>query len=479
MLLKIVTAVLSQLALPLNQHKLVVGISGGPDSLALLHVLSRILAPQQLVAAHLNHTIRPASDAEAKMVQNTAAVWGIECCTEKVDIKNLAQENGWSLEEAGRIARYRFLAQTARAAGATAVAVAHHADDQAETVLLHLLRGSGLDGLAGMRPIGSVPGAPEMVLVRPLLQASRSKIEAYCAAHKLYPVYDESNIDNRFLRNRVRNELLPLLAEYNPQIRRQLTQLTAVAAADVDYLRELTQTAWTTIVQAEEAGWVRLDLTAWQALSLSLRRRTLRRAALRTAPAQTELPFLPLEQARRVAETGQTGAQATLPGGVLLTVRYDVIEISAADFPINQTAPQLPEDAALELSIPGRVKLSSGWLIEADVLTAWDLDNIRRNRDSWLAFVDVGDRASLQLRARQLGELLQPLGMSGQTKKIKNLMINRKLAAPARAHWPIVATAQFPVWVVGVQIDERARVTAVTERVVRLRCRRPDEDAGG
>ncbi len=143
--------------------KLLIGVSGGPDSLALLHVLKEVYSPDTLVVAHLHHGWRPSADAEARFVADTAVSWNIPSHSERVDVIALARDEGLSLEEAGRKARYRFFAQLAKQVGATVVAVAHNADDQAETVLMHLLRGSGLTGLRGMLPVGPLPGKPKYV----------------------------------------------------------------------------------------------------------------------------------------------------------------------------------------------------------------------------------------------------------------------------------------------------------------------------
>jgi tRNA(Ile)-lysidine synthase len=201
-----------------GRHRLVVAVSGGPDSLALLHLLSRreLHPAANLVVGHLNHQLRPSAAADATFVAETAAAWGLECHTESVDVAGLARRDGLSLEEAGRGARYQFLARLAHAVGAAHVAAGHNADDQAETVLMHFLRGAGLSGLRGMRPAGPLPGDPAITLLRPFLTTGRAEIEAYCQEHGLAPLTDASNTDTTYFRNRLRHELLPYLAGYNP-----------------------------------------------------------------------------------------------------------------------------------------------------------------------------------------------------------------------------------------------------------------------
>jgi tRNA(Ile)-lysidine synthase len=199
---------------------LIVAVSGGPDSLALLHMLARqsLLPAEALLVAHLDHALRPSSAAEAHFVAATAAEWGVAGRVERVDVRTLAETGRLTLEAAARQARYDFLARVVTEAGGRAIATGHTADDQAETVLMHILRGSGTAGLRGMLPASPVPGHPHLTLLRPWLRASRAEIVAYCQEHRLRPITDESNTDPAYFRNRLRHELLPLLAAYNPHV---------------------------------------------------------------------------------------------------------------------------------------------------------------------------------------------------------------------------------------------------------------------
>src|SRR5829696_2074336 len=219
----------------------VVAVSGGPDSLCLLHALTQLRDDLGIVlhVAHLDHKIRGAESAdEAVFVAGLAHEWGLPHTVEAADVPEMARAQRTNLHAAARAARYRFLVNVARATGARAVAVAHHAGDQAETVLLHLLRGAGPDGLSGMRPVTHWEGwslgiehersrenlpspqssAARPWLIRPLLTATRESIERYCAEHDLHPRRDPSNFDLSATRNRIRHNLIPQLIEYNPHI---------------------------------------------------------------------------------------------------------------------------------------------------------------------------------------------------------------------------------------------------------------------
>jgi tRNA(Ile)-lysidine synthase len=461
------------------EARLVVGVSGGPDSLALLHLLARVVGTERVVAAHLHHGLRPQADDELLFVVQTAVTWHIPIVVDKVDVPALAQANGWSIEEAARHARYRFLAETAVQENTPFVAVAHHADDQAETVLLHLIRGSGLAGLRGMLPVSPLPGAPELMLLRPLLTVSRHDIEAYCATYQLQPVYDQSNADTTYLRNRIRHELLPLLAQYNPQISVHLQQLAAITAADYALLEEWFQPFWQSVYVEQGQGWLALARARWRELPLSHRRLALRRGMLVLRPSQTDISFQVVELARELVERGVTGSQMDLPGGLTLRLEYERILLVNDEAAVPPPfGPQLATAEAVGLPIPGQMALGGGWWLYAQEYTedtarsGFGLAVISQNSDPWVAFVDVGERESLTVRPRLPGERFQPLGMHGRHATVKEVMINRKAAQGLRPLWPIVAHEEHLVWLVGQQLDERVRVTAVSRRIIRLTCRR-------
>jgi tRNA(Ile)-lysidine synthase len=456
-------------ARPFSHHssRFVVGVSGGADSLALLHVLRHLLSPDQLVVAHLNHGWRDTAVLDAQFVAQTAANWGLPYVVETLPPVETPRE------EAARQARYRFLARVADEWGATAVVVAHNADDQAETVLMHLLRGSGLTGLSGMSPTSPLPEAPYLTLLRPFLKVDRATIDAYCQAHALSPRQDSTNADTTFLRNRLRHELLPLLTTYNPQIRSHLTQLADVVTADDALLRQLTDAQWPSLLHQQGPDWLAVRRAAWQALPLSLRRRTLRQAALTLRPFLPDLTFAAIEQARRLAEEASGGVAVPLAGGLWLRVDYDRLLITSEPEQIPGDWPQLPADTPLTLPVPGSVALADGWRIEADRLAVGDLTAVQQNPDPWTAYVVVA-ASSLTVAGRRSGERFQPLGMNGRSASLKEVMVNRKISAPLRARWPVVRTGEQVVWLVGHLVDERAKVTEGATAVVRLRCSKVD-----
>jgi tRNA(Ile)-lysidine synthase len=475
---------------------LVVGVSGGPDSLCLLHVLKR-LAPGyglSLHVAHLDHGLRGTeADADADFVRRVSAAWGLTVTVKELDVPALARAEGLAFEEAARRARYAFLARTAATAGAHAIAVGHNADDQAETVLMHFLRGSGLAGLRGMLPrtsLGSyrllsthgpaAAGVEERIgslhLIRPLLQVPRAEIEDYCEEHGLEPRFDRSNLDTTYFRNWLRLEVIPLLEQHNPQLRTVLGRTARVLAGDYELLRGLLDEAWLRVVDREGAEDIVFDLAAWRALPLGLQRSTLREAIHRLRRSLRNINFVHVEDALRVARDGTTGDRATLPQGLMLTVSYERLTIAGEARPLPDWPLLAPEQESLAVTVPGITRLpNSDWVLEAALLsraqlpTGWE-----KNPDPWRAYLDAGNVVRpLWLRTRRPGDRFQPLGMGGQVAKLADFLTNQKVPHAARDKLPLLITAWGIAWVAGFRLDERARVNDSTTEILSLRFLRP------
>ncbi len=457
----------------LRQETVVVAVSGGPDSLALLSGLRQLMPPHQLVVAHLDHQLRPDSGADASMVADLARQWGHPFAEAAIDVAELADRESMSLETAARTARYAFLAQTAVGHSSSVVVTGHHRGDQAETVLMHIVRGSGVAGLRGMETLATVPGHPEILLWRPLLDLGATTLEAACTEQGLTPAIDPTNADTRFLRNRLRHDLLPLMQAINPQIEARLSTLASIVTADYDLLVSLVDEAWNRILLESGDGWAHFDWQAWLAQPLALRRSTLRRAIEVVQPGTSEWSFQALESQRQTLERATTGARIDLQEGLLLSLQYGIAELvsgRATVLPPRPGAPQLPAPAALSLPVPGRVVLQDDWSITARLVQVDSLESVTGNSDSWLATVKLSEQPFV-VRPRLSGERFPPLGLDGHYAKIKAMMIDRKLPASLRPLWPIVATDQEPVWLVGLSIADGWRLTTVPITAVELRCK--------
>jgi tRNA(Ile)-lysidine synthase len=488
-LLKKIRLTIEQNQLLAAGETVVVGVSGGPDSLCLLHALCRLRSEYdlRLHVAHLHHGLRgPDADADAEFVRALAADWGLPCTVERADVPALAAEHRLAVEEAARRARYATLSRVAEQAGARTIAVGHNADDQAETVLMHWLRGSGLAGLRGMLPLtllgdyrllegdaGLPSFSPHLRLIRPLLEVSRAEIEAYCDHYGLKPRFDRSNLDTTYFRNWLRHEVIPLLARHNPNVQEVMRRSARVIADDYALLRSLLEETWPRIV-LEEGSRIVFDLTAWRTLPTALQRSTLREAIHRLRRSLRNINFVHVENALLVARDGTTGDQATLPRGLMLTVGYERFTVADVGVPeLLPDWPLLPPDCApLPIVVPGVTSLpESDWMLEAAILGRGDLPgDWEANVDPWRAFLDaqaVG--ADLALRTRRPGDRFQPLGMDGHTAKLADFLTNQKVPRAARDRLPLLVGGWGIAWVCGLRLDESARVQDATERVLSLR----------
>ncbi len=473
----------------------VIAVSGGPDSLCLLHVLATLQDQLGITlhVAHLDHMLRGAeSAAEARFVADQARQWGLPATVAAVDVGALAHSRGANLHAAGRAARYSFLAQVAQAAGAQAVAVAHNADDQAETVLLHLLRGAGPEGLRGMRPVvaweewsrienaelrienwtgeldhsqSSILNSQFPSLIRPLLTTPRSAIEQYCAAQGLVPRRDPTNADLHYTRNRIRHELLPSLIEYNPHIVAALGRTAAVCADDAALIQAALDAVWPKLAR-DRAGAVDFDGPIWRDLHPSLQRAALRRAHARLAPGST-LGLEHVEHARALAGAG-VGKRASLPGGVALVTGYDGSFSVGA--PPRAEGPQLAEEL-LPLLLPGRNALAGGWRLETKITPA----PAPQPATHWEVYLDLDAlTAPLVARRRRPGDRLRPAGGPGH-RRVQDLLVDAKVPRELRAAWPLVATPEAIVWAVGLRAAAEFVATPASRRVLRVRVLPPDD----
>ncbi|MEA3351363.1 MAG: tRNA lysidine(34) synthetase TilS, partial [Chloroflexota bacterium] len=286
----------------LNPNKpILVGLSGGPDSLCLIDTLHR--KGYALIAAHLNHQLRPEADTDAHEARCIAETRALPFILEQKNVGAHAETNNLSIEEAARTLRYNFLFEQAHAHGAQAVAVGHNADDQVETVLMHLLRGAGLAGLKGMRAY-MLPNSwsDSVALVRPLLNVWRDEILAYCQKYDLEAVFDRSNLDTTYFRNRLRHVLIPYLDEYVPGLRERLRQMAEILAGDHAVLERVVHAAWDICIDTQGDGFVAFDARKLAHQPLGVRRRLIRRAVAALRPDLRDLSFDAVERALAALE---------------------------------------------------------------------------------------------------------------------------------------------------------------------------------
>ena len=451
------------------------GVSGGPDSLCLLHTLKALQSELglNLHLAHLDHGIRgEESRADAAYVEELAREWQIPATVAQGDALQYAQEHRLAVEEAARRVRYLFLGRVAQDVGAACIAVGHNADDQVETILMHWIRGSGLGGLRGMLPV-QVLGAEEwwsgplLRLVRPLLEVPRREIEAYCRQNGLQPRFDRSNLDLTYHRNRIRHELVPFLESFNPRIREVLRRSSRVITDDYDYLHLQGLEAWKGLAR-ESGEAITFPLEPWSELHPSLQRQLLREAIHRLRRSLRDITWTHVEQAREGLDRLATGARVTLPQGLFLFKGYDSFVVGEAiprpDLPLLSGQP-------LPVKLRGSTQLPGGsWVLRSEIVDRQELPReALQNPDPWQAYLDLEKTGTdLALRTRESGDRLQPLGMAGRSKSLNAFMVDAKIPQHVRDSLPLVVCPTHIIWVAGHRIDERAKLTGQTRGVLHL-----------
>jgi tRNA(Ile)-lysidine synthase len=445
---------------------IITGISGGPDSLCLLDVLRR--AGYRVIVAHFNHKLRPEADLEAASVSGLARRLGLPFVTESAEVRAFAARETLSIEEAARTLRYRFLFAQGRKHGAQAVAVGHTADDQAETVLMHFLRGAGLAGLKGMEYRTRLPVFDaDIPLIRPLLSLWRADTEAWCREHGLAPHFDPSNADPAFFRNRLRHALIPELEKYNPRFREVLLHTAQALQGDHAVLEEVVGQAWQDCLAERGEGFVAFGRGKVARLSAGLRRNLMRRAGEALRPVSRDFGFEALERAAAFA-AAPGAKRVDFVNGLYLFGESDKVYIAAceADLPFAQW-PQVSNQCSV---ISNQCELGNGWMLTVEYCPL-NTEHCSLNTDNWTAWLDADLTANrLTVRPRRAGDRFQPLGMESGSVKLSDFFVNVKLPKRARAHWPLVCAGDEIVWVPGFRLAHPFRVTDKTKRVVQLAC---------
>lgn len=425
---------------------LLLGVSGGQDSTALLLILEQLAhgRPASLAVAYFDHGLRgkAASSQEAEFVAGLCAERDVSFVAGLGDVRGRAEREHLSREDAARRERYEFLGRVAAELGVDQVATGHTASDQAETVLLNITRGAGMDGLGGMQPKSQWPVSGEnqatLGLVRPLLSLSRRDTLAYCAASGIAPLTDESNQSPAFLRNRVRHELLPLLESFNPRIESALVRLAESASEDRVVLDKIAAKAVETV-----QGKASISRAWFEKAAPSVRRRAVRLAFRAAVGDLTDLNSRHIQAIERLVLRGQTGDRLDLSRGVLAS-----LDRSALLLQLDNKAPFVLPDDEVSLDVPGEVRFGGltvaasasqppegGHSIEVDCVAAGSAMTVRRRRD--------GDR-------------FQPTGMT-QTKKLHDFFIDSQVPRAQRDTIPLFVTERGILWVGGLRIAEWAK----------------------
>lgn len=451
----------------------VIGVSGGPDSLCLLDLLWRLEYP--VIVAHLNHSLRAEADDEARKVGEEAGRRNLPFVTQKLDIRTYAEDTKVSIEEAARNARYKFLFEQARLFGAQAVGVGHNADDQVETVLMHLLRGTGLAGLEGMHYFALIREFDANIpLVRPLLGTWRKQISTYLVERHLSPTIDESNWDRQYFRNRLRHELLPELESYNPQIRGAIYRMSDLLQADQEIIDMVIVSAWDDCLLEQGRDFISLSASKLRSKMLGVQRHLLRRGIDLLRPGMRDFDYEVI--GRGIAILHSSGKpRCDLAMGLYAVVEGDryILAANNAVFSSNDW-PQVMDGQEYILEDGVEIRLPEGWILSYKIVSdpenAYELAS--NNQNLLQAWLDADKLVQpVIVRGRRPGDRICPQGMNGHSMKVAELMINEKMPSRAREDWPLIISDGFVVWIPGYRLGHQVQLQMGVKHVAQLELR--------
>ena len=445
-------------------QKILVAVSGGPDSVCLLHILFKLqkILAISLHVAHLDHGLRGTeSEDDARYVAKLAQNMGIPVTVEKKDVEAYQKTHRLSLEEAAREVRYSFFAATAQAVGAELTATGHTFNDQTETILLHIIRGTGTRGLRGLQPKQTLRFQNKNIeIIHPLLTVRHEETLAYCRLNRLSPRTDSTNQSRDFLRNRIRHELLPLLTKYNSGIENSLLRISQISTDDLAFLESESEKAWNITVH-EQKGILVFEKATFLALAPALQRQILRKGIENLLGTLKDIETRHIEEVMH-SLIKPAGRCIALPEKLVFCIEYNRFLLG---FQPEELSPFPELQGEYDLSIPGTTYIP-GWLIEAVIKPSKSTGLISENQDAFTACMDL-DKTGKDIKVRPVrhGDIFQPFG-SAYEKKVARFMLDGRIPRTWRQRVPILCNLQQILWIAGYRLDERVKITSATHQVL-------------
>ena len=449
--------------------KILVGVSGGPDSISLLRFLLSLKKEFNLsvYVAHLNHKLRGKdSDEDAEFVIKIANKLKLSYKIEDCDINEYSKKYSLSIEEAARESRYRFYSRTAKIFNANKISLGHNADDQAETVLMRIIRGCGVEGLMGIPPVrGSI--------IRPLIECTREEIKEYCRKNNFKYRIDLTNRTPIYFRNKIRLKLLPILSEeYNENIKGNLLKLRNIISEVSEYLQKETEEAFCKVTNKENTEKVIIDLGKLNLLSLAIKRRIIRKSIKVIKGNLYDIHFKHIHQIMELINCQSGEKRLELPDRIIIKKRYDHL-IVFKEKQIVENKKIITSDWEYGLSTPGKEKIKSLRItIETKVMNLSEVKPLEfsKKNKSYSEFTELIDfdkvKFPIKIRNKRHGDRFFPLKMNG-SKKVKKYFIDKKIPKGQRNLIPLLVDDEEKIiCVLGLRLDNRVKIEKTTEKIL-------------
>ena len=443
---------------------IVVGLSGGPDSICLLYLLNSIRDEFKIdiVAVHINHMLRAEeADADELYCKDVCEQLGIEFFSRKININEYSMKNGISSETAGREVRYRYFDEVMKSKGFNKIATAHNANDQAETILMRLMRGTGIEGLCG------IPVKRDNVYIRPILFMKREEVEEYCRVNNLMPRIDKSNLERVYSRNKVRLDILPYMKEnFNSDVMEAINRMSELLRIDNNFIdNEVNKYYEEFCTRENNIIVISKDVFKFHKAILY---RVIRRAIKDVAGNNYNVELKNIEDVITLSEIG-TGKIIYLPNDIIAVNVYGDIKIKINGYEIKK---EDSEKIILKEEVVHKVIEFNDYIFEFELI-----ENIEKNyynKNSSTKYFDFDKiNGNIVIRYRKNGDKIIPLGLRG-TKKVKDVFINLKIPKEKRDFIPIIQFGEDIGWIIDVAISEKFKVTKETNKILKIHSKRKE-----
>ncbi len=442
-----------------NAENILLGVSGGPDSLVMLELFFKYKKyfGINIAAAHLDHLFREESTLEADFVEEKAKSMGIDFYRKKVDVPKVVEKEKMSAESAARRERFNFFREIYLKFDYDLLALAHHRDDQVETVLLNIFRGSGLRGLSGIEKRLSLNG---LEIIHPLLNLSKKEIMEYCREHSLKPRIDKTNKENIYSRNIIRNKILPIIEEeINPSVRKVIARNADLIAKEEKFLDKSAENKFLKALISSNDKRLKLDLNILKEYESVILRRVLRKAYQKLNNSLDDFYLDHILELEKLLSDTSTGRGIDLPADIKVFINYQELIFCKNDLLKEEKITE-----KIKLTLNTKNHFDYGFTIVTDTAKAEDIEF---SLDNNTAVLDLDKlNLPLYLRSRKPGDSFVPLGMKGE-KKVKDFLIDEKVPRYERESIPVIIDVEDNiVWLSGFRISEDYKVTDNTDKVL-------------
>ena len=437
--------------------KVIVGVSGGADSISLLHVLYSLKDEYniKIIVVHVNHSLRGIeSDGDEEYVKAICEKLDIKLYTKRIDIEKISKDNKISIEVAGRECRYNFLDKILIKENAQKIVIAHNQNDTVETILMRIIRGTGIEGITGIKPVRDN-------IIRPLIETSREEIDKFCIENNIIPRTDSSNLKNIYTRNKIRLELIPYIKkEFNPNIINTLSRMGHLIENDNKYIDNEAKIIFSEVVLEKKNEYISIDLDKISKHTYLIFGRVIRTCIKELIGELVDFEQKNIEDSLCFIENSKTGSIYDLPKGLRLKKEYNILYITKNNIKIEEKV------YSYDINVPSTIHIieTGGTIISK----LQKIEDCNLDTSKYTVIFDADKiNGQLSIRNRAPGDIIYPNGMKGK-KKLKDYFIDQKIPREERHLIPLISIDNQIIWIIGRRISNNYKIDNKTKNVLSL-----------